>query len=572
MHLNIMIIGIVLVFVVILINCCCYFVVAVATTSTLVTSLTLDEIIFLVLSQENKYHRGIAESLKQNILKQSLELNLTKPNVYLTHETYRLKRGAWAILPIIRDVDQDLIRGNSKWILILEPNCHVNISILLKYLSHEDYEKIQYFGYPLYDKEATITHHFSFFQNPSQFKYPLLGAGVAMTVTLWKRLAHELPNATFPSEFSIDPAHELALFIWNRVNGTRLTPASLYHCSRAPNSILNKKKENIGIKECAVYRKEFKPCTKMKTHNGITEEQPLVDIFNRIIVGVKTCKKFHHERLPIVLNTWGRIVPHLRIFSDMRDEKLGTVATGVPNTEMGHCEKTIKILKLLDTELSYNYSLSGIRWVVLVDDDTILSVSALVRHLSCYSPYEDLYLGERYGYFLLNEAGYNYITGGGGIVLTRSTLRKLATNCTCPTIHSPDDMIIATCLSQFNIQATHSSNFHQARPIDYPTATTTHIDKTNIISFHKYWQIDPYDVYEKWFKENDENFLYRNSIKIKSNEQKQRKQQSDTVLDEVQIIKGVGNNIDDDDDGRHNNANTIFIKKHSDYEMNHTDL
>lgn len=54
------------------------------------------------------------------------------------------------------------------------------------------------------------------------------------------------------------------------------------------------------------------------------------------------------------------------------DTKMGVVATGVPNTEMGHCEKTIKILQLLDTELAHNKSLSGIQWVVLADDDTIL--------------------------------------------------------------------------------------------------------------------------------------------------------------------------------------------------------
>lgn len=198
------------------------------------------------------------------------------------------------------------------------------------------------------------------------------------------------------------------------------------------------------------------------------------------------------------------------------------------------------------------------------------SISALVRHLACYSPYEDLYLGERYGYFLLNDAGYNYITGGGGIVLTRPTLKKLATNCTCPTIHSPDDMILSTCLSQFNIQATHSSNFHQARPIDYPAAVVA--DKTNTISFHKYWQIDPYGVYEKWFKENDENFLFRNSIKIESNERRRWQQHDSSSDDEVQIMNGmvvVGTN-----DGREtNNANAIFnTNKHSDYEMNHTDL
>lgn len=55
-----------------------------------------------------------------------------------------------------------------------------------------------------------------------------------------------------------------------------------------------------------------------------------------------------------------------------KDKRYGTVASGVPNTEMGHCEKTMKILKSLNKELTHNVSLSDVRWIVLVDDDTIL--------------------------------------------------------------------------------------------------------------------------------------------------------------------------------------------------------
>lgn len=136
--------------------------------------------------------------------------NLTQPNVYLSHEQFREKRGAWAIIPIIEEVYRDLTDDKTKFVVLLEANTHVNLSVLLKYLSQEDHQKVrnivcdidrklnfnlfftlllqeQYFGYPIYDKEATITHHFSFFQNPSQFKYPLLSAGVVFTVSLWKR-------------------------------------------------------------------------------------------------------------------------------------------------------------------------------------------------------------------------------------------------------------------------------------------------------------------------------------------------------------------------------------------------
>lgn len=78
------------------------------------------------------------------------------------------------------------------------------------------------------------------------------------------RLVEALPNAIFPSEFSIDPAHELALFILSSVNGTRLTPASSYHCSRAPNFTM---KKGQAVKDCAIYRKEFKPCTKVREND-----------------------------------------------------------------------------------------------------------------------------------------------------------------------------------------------------------------------------------------------------------------------------------------------------------------
>lgn len=40
----------------------------------------------------------------------------------------------------------------------------------------------------------------------------------------------------------------------------------------------------------------------------------------------------------------------------------------------------------------------------------------------------------------------------------------------------------------------------QARPIDYPAEVLFYNDP---ISFHKFWQIDPYYVYEKWLAKHD---------------------------------------------------------------------
>lgn len=282
---------------------------------------------------------------------------------------------------------------------------------------------------------------------------------------------------------------------------------------------------------------------------------------------VKTYENFHSERLPVLLNTWGKQTNHMRIFSNVANKSIPTISTGVTNTETGHCEKTIKILRLIEDELSSNQRLDKqINWLVLVDDDTILSVRQLALHLTCYSIDTDLYLGERYGYMLLNN-GYNYITGGGGVILSRPTLSKMV-NCMCPTVSSPDDMILATCLSQFGVSATHSPLFHQARPSDYSPAT---ID-LNTISFHKYWQIDPYDVYERWFKAIDDNHIHQ--ITNQSNQRHQRYQRDIAKTDGVASFNGY------DGGGSGNNGGTSKrnrrcdnqIIKHSDYEMNHTDL
>lgn len=87
-------------------------------------------------------------------------------------------------------------------------------------------------------------------------------------------------------------------------------------------------------------------------------------------------------------------------------------------------------------------------------------------------------------------------------------------------------MIIALCLQRVGIEPIHSSRFHQvrlslhlshiyinttcyckfvchfvfqARPIDYPEEVLLYNEP---ISFHKFWQIDPYYVYEHWLHQN----------------------------------------------------------------------
>lgn len=93
--------------------------------------------------------------------------------------------------------------------------------------------------------------------------------------------------------------------------------------------------------------------------------------------------------------------------------------------------------------------------------DSNFSISTMLTYLQHFDPNMDIYLGERYGYQLLSSNGFNYITGGGGIVFSLSVIEKLVENCQCPTSSSPDDMIIGLCLQYAGIEPIHSSRFHQ---------------------------------------------------------------------------------------------------------------
>lgn len=99
------------------------------------------------------------------------------------------------------------------------------------------------------------------------------------------------------------------------------------------------------------------------------------------------------------------------------------------------------------------------RWGTISFD----SVRTLLQYIRRFNPNDNVYLGERYGYQLLSPNGFNYITGGGGIVFSLNVVEKLLQSCTCPTPSSPDDMIIALCLQRIGIEPIHSSRFHQVK-------------------------------------------------------------------------------------------------------------
>jgi UDP-glucose:O-linked fucose beta-1,3-glucosyltransferase len=92
------------------------------------------------------------------------------------------------------------------------------------------------------------------------------------------------------------------------------------------------------------------------------------------------------------------------------------------------------------------------------------SVARLQQLLSCFNSSKPFAIGERYGYNVQRSPqGYNYITGGGGMVFSMATVHQIAASsyCKCPSDSTPDDMFLGICLARLGITLTHSPLFHQ---------------------------------------------------------------------------------------------------------------
>lgn len=434
--------------------------------------LDLREIVFVLQSQSNSFHVTQAERRRADLLKQAHSLTEKPPEVLLLHSLSD-NEGDWSILPLLPYLSYSFGK-NSSWIVFLEEETNVKMTKLVQVLAKFDKNKEWFLGKPLHDEESTIIHHYAFAENPSIFKYPDFAAAWALSIPLVVRLANKVRDEPLKSDFTIDLKHEVALYIWDNGNGPPLT----------------------AVPELCT-EPEDSPRTGGLCATTVSSQPPLCgEPVNKedLFVAVKTCRKFHSERVPVIKKTWEKDALFLEYYSDHADPSIPTINIGVPNTERGHCGKTFAILQRF-----LSSSVPNTKWLIVVDDDTLISLPRLQVLLSCYNPSEPVCLGERYGYGL-SQGGYSYITGGGGMVFSReAVVRLLDSGCKCYSNDAPDDMVLGMCLNALGLRVTHSPLFHQARPEDYARDFLAHQVP---ISFHKHWNIDPVAVFNKWLKDD----------------------------------------------------------------------
>ncbi|XP_076397289.1 beta-1,3-glucosyltransferase isoform X2 [Megachile rotundata] len=415
------------------------------------------DIVIVILSQTEGYHIAHADMLKRNIVEQSDILDKNPPEIILSHELNI--NGSWTIIPLLEHLSNSYT--TSKWFFFCLENTVIRLNKLLGILSKFKENKNLWIGHALYDHEPTIIHHFA--DHNKKFKYPHIASGFGITITLLTSLVQKIIEGGGPKDdFSIDASYEFASFVLKVDKGVRLT--------HVPEICI------VSSSDCATYPRFFHPC-----NSSISPES--------VYFAVKTCGKYHSERIPVIKKTIDKYLSDAFIVS---------------NTTHGHCKKTYDILIEADKILKKN----NLNWLVLSDDDTLFSVARLLRLLTCFNPDSPIAIGERYGFRIWdNLYGYEYLTGGAGIVLSAPLVHQITHSgrCSCPSATTPDDMyLFGICLVQIGVKTVHSPLFHQARPTDYATA---YLASQEPVSFHKFWMINPHMVYDEWFVEADKSLI-----------------------------------------------------------------
>ena len=370
------------------------------------------------------------------------------------------------------------------WTLFIEPhtilNAHNLKSILELSNNSENAENDEnaeilhptIYTNELIDEHLSIIHHFAGYKPEESHKKSFIdfARGFLVNKVMLEKLSeYQSTIPQNPQSFHIDAAHELSEFIDKALesdgNGARkwLKHSEVF--------------KNINVKTFLDYN-----CGS----SHVTEDD--------FLVAVKTAKHLHKDRLKIVLETWGLEFKNIKFFSNVSQSlfngKIETTNTyNVPNTLKGHCGKTSAVIK--------NFDNKKYKFLVIVDDDTIFGKENLMKILNCYEETDGIFIGERYGFALGNKySGYNYITGGGGMILSSRGVEIYKDKCECPSIESPDDMMISECLERNGVHMVHEPAFHQARPEDY---TNGYLNAHGAVSFHKHWNCDPISIYQEWF-------------------------------------------------------------------------
>ena len=444
-------------------------------------SVDFSRVFFVINSQPDPFNSKIASETKEKLLKNLEDYGVSEPKIILTHENKELMwHGAWTFVPIIKNLVEEHL-DMLDYLVVLEQNSVVNLDKLEEVLNEINPHDLVFKSHALIDQENVIIHHFV----TPRLRFPHEQSGFLISKGLLENILDQigkLMKRASQDSFSIDAYHELSKLI-HELNAEH---GSLKHDKR----FCIDQKDNAN---CAIHPRN--------TDCQATDDEVL-ELAKKTLFAVKTCEKFHKNRLPTIRGTWAPAALNVKYFSETEDSKFETIVLpGVKNTERGHCYKSQAIIEYFNK----NAELENWEWLVIADDDTILSPRRVIEMLKCYDSNDLIQIGQRYGYRVITgQYGYDYPSGGGGMIFSRALTKRMLEDsniCKCRMDDQPDDMHFGACLTSLGIPLVHSIRMHQGRVEDYHPSLIT---SQNPVSFHKFWETDPENTYKKYFRNSDQ--------------------------------------------------------------------
>ena len=265
--------------------------------------LSISDIGVVVRSQKQTYHTLRALAFREHFSQQLTHLSHDqRPRLAFLHEQWPDVVGSWTLFPLVPEFA--VMFKDKKWLIICDEETRLNLTRLPQFLQRYNFIQNFFIGQGLVDREATIIHHFAS-TDGDQFFYPLISSGFALTLPLLIRLAeHLISSNNQQMKFSIDVNHEFAKYLMDHLD-VRLLDACEFCGSRL---------ELSNGCQCVASQPAIFPGD---CGHPINKE----DLF----VAVKTCSKYHHDRIPVVKQTWAKDAAKIEYYSEVVDEGIPTV-------------------------------------------------------------------------------------------------------------------------------------------------------------------------------------------------------------------------------------------------------
>lgn len=389
----------------------------------------------VILNQKHPLHEEKASLLQSQVEEQCNNYDHVEIKTHIASKDMKNAQ-YFTLFPLF----EEFCKTEANWLLAVDEYAKINVDNLLELVKDED--EVAWLGYALQDSSPTIIHHYDSPKEHSSYLHPATGFLISANALQKVCTAYNSTKEEKKTKFYIDPFYELSKWIHQNTNVT------LKHSSQF---CIPYEANDLALKKCAVTAGDQKICQANSTMEDI-----------KLCVAVKTFSGNHQTRLPILRETWMKGTgDRVKIYSDIADEKHGTITTRVNNALEGHCHLTYMILW-------YTVNDPDCDWLIIVDDDTQINLDRLSSLLACYSPDVPMVMGELYGY---NPSGSEVIpfpTGGSGMIFTRPwiTLFKYCGLCDCDA-RDPDDMMIGSFAKLIGNPIIHNSLLHQNHPASY---------------------------------------------------------------------------------------------------------